>query len=133
MADEPTLETLRQQLDVLDERFFGLVAERKSIVSKIAGVKATQQKAVFDREREKDVVQSHLRHAKEAGLSSEVGQSVSRTLLAASHRLQGRSLQKSTETKRILLVGGKGGMGRLLGRLFEDRGHFRKSGYKNKK
>ena len=123
MAEQSKLDLLRKDLDQIDSRIFELVAERKALVSKIAEFKALEERPVFDRNRERDVMRRHRDQARVVGLSKDVGQAISRSLLAASHRVQGDSFQRSGQIKRVLIVGGNGGMGQLFARLFQGRGH----------
>ena len=123
MSDRKGLEALRAELDLLDSTLFEAVSARSRIVSKIADLKKSSGQAVFDRERERVVVQRHLSQGVAAGLTREESRMISKAVLASSHRLQAKQVSHSTTSRRFLLVGGKGGMGQFLRRELLERGH----------
>lgn len=124
---EASIELLRQQLDALDEELMARVAARMDIVAQIGELKAAQGRTVFDREREKVVLERAASRAASVGLEPAVGQALMHTLIEASHRLQQATLdRRRTEPespRRILILGGRGLMGRLFCPAFAQRGH----------
>jgi len=123
MTENSDLDGLRSELDALDAQLFEAVAARGRIVEAIGRIKRDSGQAVFDRHRERVVVERHLLHGQAAGLTSEESLMISRAILASSHRLQAEKVATATSTRRFLLVGGRGGMGQMLARELEDRGH----------
>ena len=123
MTEKRDLETLRAELDALDAQLFEAVAARGRIVEAIGHIKRDSGQAVFDRTRERVVVERHLMHGKAAGLNSEESRMISHAVLASSHRLQAEKVSAATGTRRFLLIGGRGGMGQMLARELGARGH----------
>ena len=123
MTEERGLEDLRAELDALDAQLFEAVAARGRIVKAIGHLKRDSGQAVFDRARERIVVDRHLAHGEAAGLNASESRMISRAVLASSHRLQAKKLSTATVTRRFLLIGGRGGMGQMLARELEARGH----------
>lgn len=123
MADEAALKALRDQLDSIDSRLFEAVADRGRVVAEIAALKAKEGTALFDREREQKVREKHLRLGEKAGLSSEACAAISRAILGSSHAQQAAHVSLTDHVRKILIVGGQGGMGRFLAREFSARGH----------
>ncbi len=122
MAD---LDALRAQLDDVDGELLDLAARRLDIVRRIGEVKATSERALFDRVRERAVLERARLRAEARGLPPGVGEALLHTLIEASHGLQARRLadQPSASPRAVLIVGGAGEMGRLLGRALRERGH----------
>ena len=123
MAESTDLKVLRDQLDAIDSRLFEAVADRGRVVSRIAALKAQDGRALFDREREQLVREKHLSLGKAAGLTPAACESISRSILGSSHAQQAAHVAQTDHVRKILLVGGHGGMGRFLAREFTNRGH----------
>ena len=88
--------------------------------------------ALFDRSREREVIQAAQKTAQKLGLDSTVADTLIKTLLEASHRIQelkyetaappAEALQADAKPEKILIIGGRGQMGSYFGRAFESRG-----------
>ncbi len=122
---------LRQELDELDRSILAAAARRSEIVRGIATAKARASggRPLFDRERERAVYDRARKVAEEVGLPAPVGHQLMMTLVENSHRIQEEVSRKTAKDaaaenpRRILIVGGKGGMGRLIGSELAGRGH----------
>lgn len=124
MADTPSLDALRAELDRLDAELLGVANERLAVVERIRDAKRRSGKHLFDRAREQEVFRRAEEHARAIGLDQEVGRALLAALIEGSHRLQQRAHPSELEAPReILIVGGRGKMGALWGRLFAERGH----------
>ena len=129
--ESPSLDDLRRSLDDVDRQILGAVAQRNAIVRQIAETKARagQEKPLFDRVRERAVYGRAHRVAQEVGLPSLAAHRVMQTLVELSHEIQEEMLsetlraERTAHPRRVLIVGGKGGMGRLLGGALARRGH----------
>jgi chorismate mutase-like protein len=53
--DEPTLATLREQIDRLDDRILELMAERVRVAMRIGELKAKEGLPIYDPERERSI------------------------------------------------------------------------------
>ena len=123
MTKQDTLDALRAKLDAIDARLFEAIAARTQVVAEIGALKADDGRAIFDRDRERVVLERHLKLGAAAGVSPQVSQALSRVVLESSHAKQAEEVSVSAETKDFLLVGGLGGMGQLFQRELEVRGH----------
>ncbi len=83
------LEELRQQIDDVDERIVGLIAERVKIAEEIGRGKKTRNKLVEDKERENRVLVHVRRIAAEKDLSQEDIEDIYRRVIAACKHIQG--------------------------------------------
>ena len=117
------LESLRAELDVCDTEMLALAAKRLGIVERIRAIKRESGKALFDRTREQTVFRRAEERGRELGLDPAVARSLMSTLVEASHTLQEQPAADLSGSRDVLIVGGRGKMGRLFGRLFSDRGH----------
>ena len=121
------LEQLRRELDVLDRQLLETASKRAEIVQKIGEVKAEAGRPLFDRKREQRVFEKARRTAGEVGLDPDVAHQLMTALVAHSHRQQDEAGREeppdSTHTRHFAIVGGGGGMGRLLTRELQARGH----------
>lgn len=125
-SDKDSIEALRAQLDEIDGELMSIAARRMEVVRQIGAIKASRGAPVFDRERERVVLQRARRLASEHALSEELGESVFKALIEASHDLQEQTAEviaPVSAPRHILIVGGGGQMGQLLGGALRERGH----------
>jgi len=120
-----SLTALRKELDRIDGELIEAVARRLEVVRSIRDVKNKGDIPLFDRHRERDVIEKAGKKAKESGMDPVTGQRLMQLVIEAGHRIQesdpGRDQQ--AESRKILIVGGRGQMGRLFASSFERRGH----------
>jgi chorismate mutase-like protein len=81
------LEALRRQIDAIDERILGLVAERVRLVLRVGELKRSSGTAVYDPERERRVLERLARRAVPP-LDRETVQRVFERLIDESRRLE---------------------------------------------
>jgi chorismate mutase/prephenate dehydrogenase len=127
----PDLDRLRGELDRLDRSLVETAARRCEIVTQIAGAKATAGgRPLFDRERERAVYDRARTAAAELGLPWPVAHQIMQALVEQSHRIQEEASRKAAiaeparNGRRVLIIGGKGRMGRLFERELTARGHI---------
>jgi chorismate mutase/prephenate dehydrogenase len=117
---------LRNKIDDIDHKILALLAERNSVVEQVAEVKKTTGFGIRDFIRESALLEDRGSVANSIGLRSEVIESLFRVILWASRDRQaslGAEMPKKMEPKKIAIIGGNGGMGQVLQKLFEDFGH----------
>ena len=117
---------LRNKIDDIDHKILALLAERNSVVEQVAEVKKTTGFGIRAFIRESALLEDRGSVANSIGLRSEVIESLFRVILWASRDRQaslGAEMPKKMEPKQIAIIGGNGGMGQLLQKLFEDFGH----------
>lgn len=130
MSDD--LAQLRDEVNRLDRELVEIAARRHAVVRRIARAKAASGGAapLFDRAREADVLRRAAAEGSRAGLPAGTAERLLRTLIDASHDTQEtllaapgrRRAEDDAARPRILVIGGAGQMGRLLLRLFGERG-----------
>jgi chorismate mutase/prephenate dehydrogenase len=117
---------LRNEIDKIDHQILGLLSQRNRVVEEVAKVKKTTGFGIRDFARETYLLADRGERAVQSGLSSEVVESLFRVILWASRDRQaslGAELPLEMDSKTIAIIGGNGGMGQLLNKLFSDFGH----------
>ena len=120
------LRSLRKRIDELDHRFVELLAERNRLVAEVAGVKRQSGFPVRDVERETNLLKNRRSLGLHDGIRPEVIESLFRVILWASRDQQmalRAAVPPSVDPRTVAIVGGEGGMGQCLARLFRDQGH----------
>lgn len=129
MADpKDDIARLRRDVRIVDESILRLLGKRLALARRIGEVKAAANLPIKDIQVEKNVVEACRTKARELGLYEAMAEDVARILIKYSTQLQDEyqrgSLQKTPiEGKRVLIVGGRGQMGRWLSDLFDSLGH----------
>ncbi|MAI67724.1 MAG: bifunctional chorismate mutase/prephenate dehydrogenase [Phycisphaerae bacterium] len=117
---------LRDEIDQIDHKIVDLLRQRNDVVEKVAKVKKTTGFGIRDFTREQSLLVDRGQRAQQAGLRSEVIESLFRVILWASRDRQaslGAEVPQAMKAKNIAIIGGNGGMGQLFVRLFAEFGH----------
>lgn len=119
------LDALRAEIDGLDRRLVELLSERAAVVARVAELKGERGLPVYHPAREEDLISRRREQARAAGLDSDLVEDVLRRVMRASRVTQTAALatQGVRPGAAVLLVGGRGGMGRLLARWFGAAGY----------
>ncbi len=118
------LTRLRDELTALDRDILALARRRQELVRAVGVYKSKADRPIFDRRRERKVLERAERTAADLGLAPELGRRLLGLLIEASHDEQHSEVAaRAAETHSFCLVGGGGGMGRLLHRELTRRGH----------
>lgn len=123
---ERPLALLRAMIDSLDHELLQLTARRMAVVAEIAVWKRQHQIRIRDFEREREVLRDRCDRAAEMGLPRAEVESLFRVLLRASRDHQAAlraELPSDAESRTVAVIGGRGGMGAVMARLFSDLGH----------
>lgn len=129
MIDDATprpLPVLRAMVDVLDRDLLQILARRMALVGEIAAYKRHHGLRIRDMEREREILDDRCQRAEAMGLPRGELESVFRVLMRASrdHQASLRAeLPYETASRTVAVIGGRGGMGALMVRLFGDLGH----------
>jgi chorismate mutase/prephenate dehydrogenase len=113
-------------VDVLDRDLLQIVARRMALVGEIAAYKRQHALRIRDAQREREILDDRCRRAEEMGLPRGEMESLFRVLMRASrdHQASLRAeLPYSTPSRTVAVIGGHGGMGTIMARLFGDLGH----------
>jgi chorismate mutase/prephenate dehydrogenase len=125
-ANPRPLPVLRAMVDVLDRDLLQIVARRMALVGEIAAYKRQHGLRIRDVERERDIIDDRCRRAEAMGLPRGEVESVFRVRMRASRDHQATlraELPYETRARTVAVIGGRGGMGSLMARLFGDLGH----------
>jgi chorismate mutase/prephenate dehydrogenase len=119
------LDALRARIDEVDERLVALLAERKALVEAVAQKKRARSIPVYHPAREEDLISRRRAQAVAAGVDPDLVEDVLRRVMRASRVSQAKSL--STHAVRpgatVVVVGGGGGMGRVIAGWFDEAGY----------
>jgi chorismate mutase/prephenate dehydrogenase len=119
------LGALRDHIDSIDVRIVELLAERKMVVETVAGLKRARNLPLYHPAREEDLISRRREQAAASGLDPDMVEDVFRRVLRASRLSQSATLAGHAvrANHRVLVVGGRGSMGRSLCRWFEAAGY----------
>jgi chorismate mutase/prephenate dehydrogenase len=114
------LAELREQIDGIDEQLVELLARRKRAIEAVAEVKQQHDLAAFHPAREENLISARRAQAARAGLDPDYIEDLFRTVLRHSrvgqlHTLGRRGVRPGA---KVLLVGGRGSMGRFFEHWF---------------
>jgi chorismate mutase/prephenate dehydrogenase len=120
------LAVLRALIDAIDRDVLQLLSRRMALVAEVAEYKRSSGRKIRDFAREREILDDRSRHAEKLGLSAGVIESMWRLVLWASREHQAglrAEVPPDVEPVTVAIIGGKGGMGRCMARLFGDLGH----------
>lgn len=123
-AQEP-LAALRAQIDDVDAEVMELLARRLELVSQVGEVKGRHGLPIYDPERERAMIARKREHAAERGLSPDLVEDVLRRCMreAYTHEKNMGFTRQAPDLGPIVVVGGRGRMGALFGRMFTLSGY----------
>lgn len=124
-SNEENLSGARGEIDRIDKSILDLLAERNEIVQQVMEQKIKDKLPIFVPHREDDKTQRFRSQAEERGLDPDWAEDFLRMIMSSSRARQSTDqFPKATaDSKHILIVGGKGGMGSLYARIAEKTGH----------
>lgn len=117
---------LRAKIDDIDHQILELLGQRNDVVTEVAAIKRATGFSIRDFNRERDLLQDRAERATQSGLRAEVIESLFRVILWASRDRQaalGAEMPKETIPKTVAIIGGNGGMGQVMARLFRETGN----------
>ncbi len=114
------LENLRREIDNTDRSIVSLLARRKELVMRVAEVKKERGLPTHHPAREEDLISARRHQAVEAGLEPDYVEDLFRAVMRNSRVGQLDTLARRSVRPgaKVLLVGGRGGMGTLFARAF---------------
>ncbi len=119
-AKSDSLETLRQEIDQLDQQLVELLGRRRRLVEEVAQIKHQQNLPTFHPAREENLISARRAQAVEAGLDPDYIEDLFRTVMRHSRVGQLETLGRRgiRPGATVLLIGGKGRMGQFFHRWF---------------
>ncbi len=120
MAHQTQLEQLREQIDGIDKKLVELLAQRKRTIEEVVKVKQQHDLPTFHPAREENLISARRKQAELAGLDPDYIEDLFRTVLRHSRVGQLSTLGRrgARPGAKVLIVGGRGKMGRFLARWF---------------
>ena len=111
-----TLERLREEIDGIDRKLVELLAQRGSVIEKVAQVKQQHDLPTYHPAREENLISARRAQAAQAGLDPDYVEDLFRTVMRHSragqlHTLSRRAVRPGA---KVLIVGGRGSMGRFF-------------------
>jgi len=119
------LEDLREEIDRIDEQIVDLLAQRQGKVQNVVSLKKAAGMPVYHPSREEDLISRRREQAQQAGIEPDHIEELYRCIVRQSRMRQTVHVAQSgvRPGSKVLIVGGRGQMGRYFG------GKFRESGY----
>jgi chorismate mutase / prephenate dehydrogenase len=119
---KPSLDHLREQIDSIDTQLVDLLAQRLRVVHKVTEVKQQHDLPTFHPAREENLISARRAQATQAGLDPDYVEDLFRTVLRHSRVGQLDTLGRRGVRlgARILIVGGRGQMGRFFSNWFRQ-------------
>lgn len=123
MAEE--LNVLRDQIDAVDKQMVELLARRLALVEKVGEVKSRYGLPIYVPEREASMLASRRAEAERKGVPPQLIEDILRRTMRESYASEKDSGFKclNPELRSVVIVGGKGQLGRLFARMFRLSGY----------
>jgi prephenate dehydrogenase/chorismate mutase len=113
-------------VDAIDHDLLQLLARRMSLVGEIADYKRHHAVRIRDLTREREIIEDRTQRAAALGLPTGEVESMFRILMRSSREHQASlraEVPLDVEPRTVAVIGGRGGMGSLMARVFGDLGH----------
>jgi chorismate mutase/prephenate dehydrogenase len=122
---ENTLDKSRDRIDLIDSKIIDLLTERQAEVEKVIEYKKLKNMPVRHPAREEDMISRRRLMAKGKGLDPDYVEELFRSLLRQSRveQTESKSEKGVKPDATVLIVGGKGGMGRYFAQWFYKSGY----------
>ncbi|MFZ9709064.1 MAG: prephenate dehydrogenase/arogenate dehydrogenase family protein [Steroidobacteraceae bacterium] len=120
-----SLDDLRRQLDDIDSRLLGLIAERQRVSAEVARVKRSTGHPTRDFAREREVILGAREAAETQGVSAELAEELMRMLIRSSLTTQERAsvvARGHGSGRRALVIGGAGKLGSWFAEFLASQG-----------
>ncbi|HAS64177.1 MAG TPA: bifunctional chorismate mutase/prephenate dehydrogenase [Vibrio sp.] len=123
MAEQ--LNELRDQIDAVDKQILNLLAQRLSLVEKVGEVKSEHGLPIYAPDREAAMLASRRAEAEKVGVPPQLIEDILRRTMRESYASEKDSGFKCLNPKlrSVVIVGGKGQLGGLFGRMFSLSGY----------
>ncbi|CAH0527038.1 bifunctional chorismate mutase/prephenate dehydrogenase [Vibrio hippocampi] len=123
MAAELT--ALRDKIDEVDKQMLDLLAQRLSLVEQVGEVKSKHGLPIYAPDREAAMLASRRAEAEKKGVPPQLIEDILRRTMRESYASEKDSGFKrlNPELRSVVIVGGKGQLGGLFGRMFTLSGY----------
>ncbi|WP_414830318.1 bifunctional chorismate mutase/prephenate dehydrogenase [Alteromonas sp. H39] len=114
------LAELRSGIDELDAQLIDILAKRSALTSKVGEIKAETGMPVYVPEREVALIDKLRAQAIQAGISPDLAEDLMRRIMRDSYHTQNNRYQGvNPKTGNVVVIGGRGALGRVFVSLFE--------------
>ncbi len=119
------LNQLRQSIDAIDKQLVDLLTQRLAITAKVGELKQQQGVAVYDPEREQQLIQQRREQALNNGVSPELVEDILRRIMRDSYISQQQANYQcvNPDCGKVVIIGGAGQLGSVFVRLFKASGY----------
>ncbi len=119
------LEQLRIDIDDIDRQIVSLLAKRQSVVEKVVNLKNAHNIPVYHPAREEYLISNRRNQSREIGLNPDFIEEIFRSVIRQSRIQQTRDFTRLgvRPGASVLIVGGKGEMGKYFSKYFSDAGY----------
>lgn len=123
MAEQ--LNHLREQIDAVDKQILNLLAQRLALVEQVGEVKSEHGLPIYAPDREAAMLASRRAEAEKMGVPPQLIEDILRRTMRESYASEKDSGFKclNPELRSVVIVGGKGQLGGLFGRMFSLSGY----------
>lgn len=117
--DKNVLRELRGRIDEVDSTLVRLLARRRELVTMVADLKREHGLPVYVPSREKQLIAERRAEASKQGVSPDMIEDILRRVMRESYQAEETSGFKTVnpQARKIVIIGGGGGMGRAFSRL----------------
>lgn len=120
-----TLDQVRTQIDENDSELLKVLRRRLELVKQVGLIKSKEGTPVYVPERERSLIDKRRAQASELGLNPDLAEDVLRRVMRESYGAENdvgfKCLNESV--KKIVIIGGRGGIGSIFTRLFRSSGY----------
>ena len=122
---ENELEKSRNRIDLIDSKLIDLLAERQAEVEKVIDFKKANNMPVRHPAREEDMISERRTIGREKSLDPDYLEELFRTILRQSRveQTESKSEKGVKSDSTVLIIGGRGGMGRYFSLWFNKSGY----------
>ena len=122
---ENELEKSRNRIDLIDSKLIDLLAERQAEVEKVIDFKKANNMPVRLPAREEDMISERRTIGREKSLDPDYLEELFRTILRQSRveQTESKSEKGVKSDSTVLIIGGRGGMGRYFSLWFNKSGY----------
>nr|WP_086940935.1 bifunctional chorismate mutase/prephenate dehydrogenase [Thaumasiovibrio occultus] len=119
------LSQLRDKIDAVDKQMVALLAERLALVAQVGEVKSQHGLPIYAPDREAAMLASRRDEAAQQGVPPDLIEDILRRTMRESYASENDSGFKclNPELRPIVIVGGKGQLGKLFAKLFTLSGY----------
>lgn len=120
------LNQLRNEIDAIDTQLLELIEKRLKLVSQIGVVKSKEGLSLHDSKREAQMIAHHRKMAIDRHISPDFFEDILKRLMQESYtnELGAGYSQVKSDLGKIIVIGGRGKMGRLFCKQFQRSGYL---------